>query len=122
MTTPDAFGSQRLRRVDADRADLYGDPNVIASSKHLIAPNRDCDSQSNIITMANDPLNSDTTSSEGETSLATTPMSTPPVTTSSDFAFAFDIDGVLVRGGKPIPEAVQAMKYINGENPYGVRV
>ncbi|KAI0407757.1 HAD-superfamily hydrolase [Xylaria palmicola] len=38
------------------------------------------------------------------------------------FAFAFDIDGVLVRGGRPIPEAIQAMKVLNGENKYGIKV
>ncbi|CAK7217027.1 hypothetical protein SCUCBS95973_003012 [Sporothrix curviconia] len=39
-----------------------------------------------------------------------------------NFAFAFDIDGVLVRGGEPIPEAIEAMKVLNGENEYGIRV
>jgi len=39
-----------------------------------------------------------------------------------DFAFAFDIDGVLIRGGEPIPEAVEAMKVLNGENEYGIKV
>ncbi|KAK3400650.1 HAD-like domain-containing protein [Sordaria brevicollis] len=39
-----------------------------------------------------------------------------------NFAFAFDIDGVLVRGGKPIPEAIEAMKVLNGENEYGIKV
>ncbi|OAA63641.1 phosphatidyl synthase [Niveomyces insectorum RCEF 264] len=39
-----------------------------------------------------------------------------------NFAFAFDIDGVLVRGGRPIPEAIEAMKVLNGENEYGIRV
>ncbi|KAI0185121.1 HAD-superfamily subfamily IIA hydrolase [Xylaria flabelliformis] len=38
------------------------------------------------------------------------------------FAFAFDIDGVLVRGGRPIPEAVEAMKVLNGENKYGIKI
>ncbi|KAH7324488.1 phosphatidyl synthase [Stachybotrys elegans] len=38
------------------------------------------------------------------------------------FVYAFDIDGVLVRGGKAIPEAIQAMKVLNGENEYGIRV
>ncbi|KAI0018687.1 HAD-superfamily hydrolase [Xylariomycetidae sp. FL0641] len=38
------------------------------------------------------------------------------------FAFAFDIDGVLVRGGRPIPEAIQAMKVLNGENEYGIKI
>lgn len=39
-----------------------------------------------------------------------------------NFAFAFDIDGVLIRGGKPIPEAIEAMKVLNGENEWGIRV
>ncbi|KAK5629168.1 hypothetical protein RRF57_004883 [Xylaria bambusicola] len=38
------------------------------------------------------------------------------------FAFAFDIDGVLVRGGRPIPEAVEAMKVLNGKNKYGIKM
>lgn len=38
------------------------------------------------------------------------------------FVFAFDIDGVLVRGGKAIPEAIEAMKVLNGENEYGVQM
>lgn len=41
---------------------------------------------------------------------------------SDGFAFAFDIDGVLMKGGKPIPEGIQALRYINGDNPYGIKV
>lgn len=44
----------------------------------------------------------------------------PP--TADSFAFAFDIDGVLIRGGRPIPEAIEAMRVLNGENEYGIRV
>ncbi|KAH8884261.1 phosphatidyl synthase [Thozetella sp. PMI_491] len=51
---------------------------------------------------------------------AVTPQLDPDV--AEDFAFAFDIDGVLIRGGTPIPEAIEAMKVLNGENPYGVKV
>ncbi|KAL8414539.1 hypothetical protein RB594_005683 [Gaeumannomyces avenae] len=51
---------------------------------------------------------------------ALTPLVDPDVT--EDFAFAFDIDGVLIRGGNPIPEAIEAMKVLNGENQYGVKV
>lgn len=53
---------------------------------------------------------------------------TVPVTPAVDsavadnFAFAFDIDGVLIRGGRPIPEAVEAMKVLNGENEFGIKV
>ncbi|KAF4123031.1 to phosphatidyl synthase [Geosmithia morbida] len=38
------------------------------------------------------------------------------------FVFAFDIDGVLVRGGEPIPEAIEAMKMLDGENEWNVAV
>lgn len=51
-----------------------------------------------------------------------TPITPEDVPSDDSFAFAFDIDGVLIRGGNPIPEAVEAMKVLNGENEYGVRV
>lgn len=67
-----------------------------------------------------------------EEALASSSSSTPstpgsPVTpadipTADQFAFAFDIDGVLIRGGRPIPEAIEAMKMLNGENEYGIKV
>ena len=53
------------------------------------------------------------------------PVSTPstPVTSTTDaYAFAFDIDGVLVRGGEVIPEAIEAMKVLNGQNQWGVKM
>jgi hypothetical protein len=51
------------------------------------------------------------------------PGVTPPETAVTDkYAFAFDIDGVLIRGGRPIPEAIEAMKMLNGENEYGIQV
>jgi hypothetical protein len=49
-----------------------------------------------------------------------TPAADPDV--ADNFAFAFDIDGVLIRGGKVIPEAVEAMKVLNGENEWGIKV
>jgi len=67
----------------------------------------------------------------GSTASPETPSTplTGPITPESreldvadNFAFAFDIDGVLIRGGNPIPEAVKAMKVLNGENEYGVQV
>ena len=58
-----------------------------------------------------------------------TPPETGPQTPSEGyqpatdkFAFAFDIDGVLIRGGEVIPEAVQAMKLLNGQNTYNIKV
>ena len=52
-----------------------------------------------------------------------TPPATPTdVTTTDRFAFAFDVDGVLIRGGKPIPAAIDAMKVLNGQNEYGIKM
>lgn len=51
-----------------------------------------------------------------------TPVSPPEIPSADSFAFAFDIDGVLIRGGRPIPEAIEAMKMLNGENEFGVRM
>jgi hypothetical protein len=38
------------------------------------------------------------------------------------FVFAFDIDGVLVRGGSAIPEAIEAMRVLDGQNEHGIKV
>jgi hypothetical protein len=38
------------------------------------------------------------------------------------YAFAFDIDGVLIKGGQVIPEAKEAMRILNGENEDGIKV
>ncbi|KAJ5674062.1 hypothetical protein N7462_009501 [Penicillium macrosclerotiorum] len=124
MATADGFGAQRVRRLSslhADRADLYGGPNVVIPPKHLMASTHDCDLTTEL-ELVKHHLDEDAISSEEEYLQTDTPLSTPPIMTSDDFALAFDIDGVLIRGGQVIPEAVDAMKYINGENPYGIRV
>lgn len=68
-----------------------------------------------------------TDSGDSTPSAAATPLTRPvsPIAdqeVADDFAYAFDIDGVLVRGGDPIPEALEAMRVLNGENEYGIRV
>ena len=40
----------------------------------------------------------------------------------ASYAFCFDIDGVILRGPDTIPEAVQALKLLNGENKYNIKV
>ncbi|KAH3902083.1 uncharacterized protein SCODWIG_02946 [Saccharomycodes ludwigii] len=40
----------------------------------------------------------------------------------ASYAFAFDIDGVLIRGKETIPEARKALKMLNGENKYNIKV
>ncbi|KAH6667031.1 HAD-like domain-containing protein [Plectosphaerella plurivora] len=60
---------------------------------------------------------------EGSPASALAPYTPTNDTVVADgFAFAFDIDGVLIRGGRAIPEAVEAMKYLNGENEFGLHI
>lgn len=40
----------------------------------------------------------------------------------ASYAFCFDIDGVILRGPNTIPEAVEAIKLLNGENKYNIKV
>jgi hypothetical protein len=71
------------------------------------------------VNLEDDALASPTTSSPSEPGSPVTPADIP---TADSFAFAFDIDGVLIRGGRPIPEAIEAIKVLNGENEYGIKV
>lgn len=120
MATADGFGTQEVRRLDnldAAWADLYSGPSVIVSFKQPLT------SSDHITKHFDMPKHQfETLSSGEESSPIATPMLNPPMVTSDDFALAFDIDGVLIKGGEPIPKAVDAMKYINGENPYGIKV
>lgn len=61
-------------------------------------------------------------SSRGSISDISTPSSLTSASVADSFVFAFDIDGVLVRGGKPIPEALKAMQVLNGDNEWGLHV
>lgn len=51
-----------------------------------------------------------------------TPPSPTETSVTDSYAYAFDIDGVLIKGGDVIPEAIEAMKVLNGDNEYGVKV
>ncbi|QKX63063.1 uncharacterized protein TRUGW13939_10231 [Talaromyces rugulosus] len=117
--------ARQISSKDSTAADLYGSPTVVVPPKHLMAgPDR----YKTIQELAWAKHHLDETSSSEDAS----PMTRSPVldavpadtatTTTDKYAFAFDIDGVLIRGGEPIPEAVQAMRMLNGENEYGVTV
>lgn len=123
MATTDPFGARPARRLDsldASRADLYGGPSVLLPPKHLMASSDNNTAME--IENARHHLDEEVSSEDGSPQIASSPVSRPAVSTTDEFALAFDIDGVLIRGGKPIPEAVDALKYINGENPYGIKV
>ncbi|KAL9095558.1 MAG: hypothetical protein Q9165_001990 [Trypethelium subeluteriae] len=105
---------RRLSGQDAAGQDLTKGPTVIVPEKHLMAPS-DAHEVAASIELARHELEQYTLRSESP--------STPPESQVTDrFAYAFDIDGVLIRGGKPIPEAIDAMKLLNGQNQYGVKV
>ncbi|KAK3073832.1 hypothetical protein LTR53_004239 [Teratosphaeriaceae sp. CCFEE 6253] len=110
---PRAF--RRLSSDDATREALsVRAPTVVVPPKHLMAPS-DAHEVAAAMELARHELE--------EYSSSMSSPETPPVTTITDkYAFAFDIDGVLIRGGRPIPEAIEAMKVLNGKNPYGIKV
>lgn len=95
-------------KVDKDLADL----------EEQVSPGSETDAT---------PALDNTSSSDSSPPSVASPLSgpvtpDPELDVADDFAFAFDIDGVLIRGGRPIPEAVEAMKVLNGENEWGIRV
>ncbi|KAI9697795.1 MAG: hypothetical protein M1836_004471 [Candelina mexicana] len=109
-------GVRKLSSIVATRDDLAKAPVVVTPPKHLMVPS-EAHETAIAIELARRNVQNDLGS------ISDTPPSTPPFTQVTDaYAFAFDIDGVLIRGGKPIPEAVEAMKVLNGQNEYGVKI
>ncbi|KAK2746459.1 hypothetical protein FQN57_003085 [Myotisia sp. PD_48] len=111
---------RRLSNAEATREDLVNGPNVVVPPKHLMAHSSAYESARSM-SIARDHLE-ETNASAVATPRVGSPVSGKAVTTTDRYAFAFDIDGVLVRGGKAIPAAVEALKVLNGENEYGVKV
>lgn len=105
---------RRLSSRDAQHSDFSQGPTVLVPPKHLMAPSS-ADEVARSMELARHEL-------EDVRSQQSTPESVPESTVTDKFAYAFDIDGVLIRGGKVIPEAVDAMKMLNGENEYGIKV
>ena len=107
---------RRLSSTTTDFKTLSIGPHVVVPPKHMHSPS-DAHETAAALELAKHRLK-DLDSTDG-----TATPSTPPETTTTDsFAFAFDIDGVLLRGGRPIPEAIEAMKVLNGQNEYDVKV
>jgi hypothetical protein len=113
LVMPGGRFARRINSNEATRDSLDFGPTVVVPPKHLMAPS----SASEVATAM--------AKARHEIDSVTTP-GTPPTPVESHvtdkYAFAFDIDGVLIRGGKPLPEAIQAMKLLNGENEYGIKV
>ena len=122
MTTDGGFLSaparpiRRLSSSSTTHEELALGPSIVVPPEHLMKPS-DAHETAAALEMAKHRLAKlDTTDGE------ITPPTPPESLVTDQYAFAFDIDGVLIRGGEPLPEAVQAMKVLNGQNEYGVKV
>ncbi|CBX98794.1 hypothetical protein IAQ61_007591 [Plenodomus lingam] len=114
IVPPTAGRTRRLSSMEATHEKLQMGPTVVAPPQHLMAPSSASEVATGFETARYNLESTATPSSPG---------STPPATSVTDkYAYAFDIDGVLIRGGRPIPEAIEAMKMLNGENEYGIKV
>ena len=107
---------RRLSSAIVSLDDLSLGPSTVAPPKDLEEPS-DAHETAAALELAKRRLNTHETSDKPATPPA--PLKT---TTTDTYAFAFDIDGVLIRGGRPIPEAIEAMKVLNGHNEYGVKM
>ncbi|KAK4993410.1 hypothetical protein LTR50_000340 [Elasticomyces elasticus] len=106
---------RRLSSQDATREQLsLRGPTVVVPPKHLMAPSESHDIAA-AIELARHRV-------DGPDSPFATPSTPPETNVTGKYAFAFDIDGVLIRGGRPLPEAIEAMKVLNGQNAYGVKI
>ena len=109
-------GIRRLSSISATSDAISQGPSVVVPPENLDAPG-DAHETAAAMEMAKNRLAR--LSLGQQVSRPTTP---PPSAFTDRYAFAFDIDGVLIRGGKPIPQAVEAMKVLNGKNAYGIKI
>lgn len=105
--------ARRLSSDEATRESINRGPTVVVPPKHLMAPS-DASEVATAMETARHHVE--------EPATPGTPPTPPQTIVTDKYAFAFDIDGVLIRGGKPIPEAIEAMKALNGQNEYGIKV
>ena len=107
---------RRLSSRDVTQAHLetLRSPTMVVPPKHLMAP-----SNAHEIAAAMELARLQL---EDASSPQSTPSTPPETTVTGKYAFAFDIDGVLIRGGRPIPEAIEAMRVLNGDNAYGIKM
>ena len=111
---PPQSGIRRLPSVTATREDLVRGPSVVVPPKDMMAPS---DGHETAATMEMAKYHLDDIISDDSA-----PPTPAEVRVTDKFAYAFDIDGVLIRGGKPIPEAIEAMKMLNGQNELDLKV
>jgi hypothetical protein len=116
--------SSQLRRLSsktAQREDLFSHPAVVAPPVHMDKPSN-AHETALAMELAKHRLVDDSGSSTATSSTGVTTPDPDQIPTTDKYAFAFDIDGVLIRGGEVIPESIEAMKVLNGENEFNMKV
>ena len=115
LNAADGLGAaRRLSSIETSVEELDVGPIVVVPPKHLMASSEGQEiAESMALARAE---------VEMLRSSVSTPDSALETTVTDKYAFAFDIDGVLIRGGKVIPQAIAAMKVLNGQNDYGIKV
>lgn len=130
LAPPTRQRARRLSSHTATKEDVASGPTVVVPPRLLKHSNAHHAGFAERMSTARDELNAmdleheeeDTESPTSGSESPTTPISPDEIPTADSFAFAFDIDGVLIRGGRPIPEAIEAMKVLNGENEYNIKM
>ena len=107
--------------MTAQREDFFSYPAVVAPPAHLDQPSN-VHETALTVEMAKHRFAEDSGASTPTMSTAATSPEPDQIPTIEKYAFAFDIDGVLIRGGKVIPEAIEAMRLLNGQNEFNIKV
>ena len=111
---------RRLSSTTARPVDLYAGNVTVAPERHLSRP-----SDAHETALALERAKSHLEEESGESTPDTSGVATPEeggLETTDAYAFAFDIDGVLIKGGEVILEAKEGMKMLNGANEYNIKV
>jgi hypothetical protein len=112
---------RRLSSATARPVDLYAGNVTVAPSHQLSRPS-DAHETALALERAKSHLAEESGESTPDGSAGAATPEEGGLKTTDAYAFAFDIDGVLIRGGEVIPEAIQAIKMLNGDNEYNIKV
>lgn len=112
---------RRLSTLTAQREDLFSRPAIVSPPMHMDNPSH-AHETALAMEMAKHHLAEDSGTSTPSDSTGLTTPDEDQIPTTDRFAFAFDIDGVLIRSGEVIPEAIEAMKVLNGQNEFNMKV
>ena len=116
--------SRKLSNQSVSRADLFAGPAVVGPPgvEGLEKKPSNAHHTALAMEMAKHHLAEGSDVTPPDSAGPATPIDDDGVRTTDKYAFAFDIDGVLIKGGDVIPEAIEAMKVLNGQNEYNIKV